>query len=235
MTSKQTPTLTQDTLLEGAWYALEQCGLLLRNAATLYSVGARSSAVALAMFAREELGRHMILIKMWKDAATSGVPPTVEAVQQACDDHQAKQRLAQLSVTHVADRNSQLGQASQRQMQHLPQTPEYEKAEEVLEAFKERRSKVTPNERHQARQAALYVDIEDDGRGWNRPCEIDKEFAYRSVVDAIGDYHVRRDRLQPMLLKDDDPSLNAALQAWTDKPELVHLSHLPMGADDVYL
>ena len=40
-------------LLEGAAYALEQCGLLLRDAIVLYRNGSYSSAVALAALARE--------------------------------------------------------------------------------------------------------------------------------------------------------------------------------------
>ena len=44
-------------LLEGAVYALEQCGLLLRDANLLYRSGSYATAVALAAFAREEQRR----------------------------------------------------------------------------------------------------------------------------------------------------------------------------------
>jgi AbiV family abortive infection protein len=42
-------------ILEGSEYALEQCGLLLRDANVLYQSGSYASAVVLTAFAREEL------------------------------------------------------------------------------------------------------------------------------------------------------------------------------------
>ena len=44
-------------ILQGAAYALEQCGLLLRDANLLYRNDAHANAVVLTAFAREELGR----------------------------------------------------------------------------------------------------------------------------------------------------------------------------------
>jgi AbiV family abortive infection protein len=57
----QKASVSPQYLLEGAAYALEQCGLLLRDANLLYRSGSYASAVALAAFAREELGRWKIL------------------------------------------------------------------------------------------------------------------------------------------------------------------------------
>jgi AbiV family abortive infection protein len=57
-------SVTPQYLLEGAAYALEQCGLLLRDANSLYRNGSYSSAVALALFAREELGRYQTLLEL---------------------------------------------------------------------------------------------------------------------------------------------------------------------------
>ena len=48
--------VTPQYLLKGAVYALEQCGLLLRDANTLYRSGSYSNAVVLAALAYEELG-----------------------------------------------------------------------------------------------------------------------------------------------------------------------------------
>ena len=59
-------SVTPQYLLEGAVYALEQCGLLLRDANLLYQNGSHASAVALAAFAREELGRWRILFELRK-------------------------------------------------------------------------------------------------------------------------------------------------------------------------
>jgi hypothetical protein len=55
-------SVTAEYLLSGAALALEQCGLLLRDAVCLFKNRSFGSAVVLAAFAREELGRCQILI-----------------------------------------------------------------------------------------------------------------------------------------------------------------------------
>ena len=51
-------------LLQGAVFTLEQCGLLLRDARILCEAGSYASAVVLAAFAREVLGRYSILRRL---------------------------------------------------------------------------------------------------------------------------------------------------------------------------
>jgi hypothetical protein len=46
--------VTAQYLLEGTAYAVEQCGLLLRDAVTLFNVQSYRSAVVVTAFAREE-------------------------------------------------------------------------------------------------------------------------------------------------------------------------------------
>ena len=65
-------SVTPEYLLEGAAYALEQCGLLLRDANLLYRSGSYASAVALALFAQEELGRWKILRKLRTQVTSVG-------------------------------------------------------------------------------------------------------------------------------------------------------------------
>ena len=121
--------------------------------------------------------------------------------------------------------DSQIGKASQQPTEHPPQ---------LWGALTKRRLKEVPNERHEARMEALYVDISDDGLGWNRPCKkTEKEFAHGTLEDAMNAYDQRRgDLLTPELLR--DPALTTALQAWSGKPDLVHLPYLPMDCDSVY-
>ncbi len=73
-------TVTADYLMKGAAYALEQCGLLLRDANLLYRNASYASAVALAAFAREELGRSEILHALRKEAL-NGKPITKADVE----------------------------------------------------------------------------------------------------------------------------------------------------------
>ena len=87
------PSVSPKYLLEGAAYALEQCGLLLRDANLLYQNGSYASAVALAAFAREELGRWIILRKL-RTEVLGGRRLTIKDIQDACGDHESKQRAA---------------------------------------------------------------------------------------------------------------------------------------------
>jgi len=59
-------SVTPQFIMQGAAYALEQCGRLLRDANALYRSGSYASAVVLTAFAREELGRYRILLDLWQ-------------------------------------------------------------------------------------------------------------------------------------------------------------------------
>jgi AbiV family abortive infection protein len=56
VTEAQNPEVSPQHLLHGAVYALEQCGVLLRDANVLYRSESYANAVVLARFAQEELG-----------------------------------------------------------------------------------------------------------------------------------------------------------------------------------
>src|ERR1700722_11341718 len=115
-----------DVLLKGAVYALEQCGILLRDAAELYRAKAYPSAVALAMIGREELGKHLMLMEEWRKADSTAKLPTVEAIQDACEDHIEKQKRAVLGLAFTADGPSALGKAIEAQIKYKPQDVEYQ-------------------------------------------------------------------------------------------------------------
>src|SRR6516162_8496916 len=78
--------VTSEFLLQGAVYALEQCGLLLRDANVLYRSGSYASAVVLAAFAREELGRSTIILDL-RRKVLAGDKFTLNDIQDQCDDH----------------------------------------------------------------------------------------------------------------------------------------------------
>ena len=186
------------------------------------------------MFATEELGRHHVLIDEWKKAA-KGSLPTVTAIRNACQSHLEKQRQAQLGVVYVGDKNPELGKASRAQSEYPPESPEHEAAEQVIAAWLAHERKNAPGERHQARMTSLYVDVRDDGCGWNQPHETNKNDAFQTVNHAMGGYGVRKFTvLTPGVLKVKDPELSAALEAWDDKPELVHLPLFLMDSEEIY-
>jgi AbiV family abortive infection protein len=91
-------SVTAQYLLEGAAYALEQCGLLLADANLLYRGGSNASTVVLAAFAREELGKYKILLKLRKEVL-NGKHLTEKYVKTYCRDHEQKQKEGMASIS----------------------------------------------------------------------------------------------------------------------------------------
>src|SRR5437867_12539698 len=90
--------ISEQLLLEGAWYSFEQCGILLRDAVALYERGSHSTAVGLALLAREEMGKARILLDLWRDVVNRGRKVSAAEVRRKLDDHEEKQRKGQISA-----------------------------------------------------------------------------------------------------------------------------------------
>jgi AbiV family abortive infection protein len=88
--------MSPENLLKGAFYELEQCRLLLRDANILYPNRRYASTVILAAFAREELGRYNILLDLWRRARAGEAVP-VDRIRKACDNYVTKQKRLQKS------------------------------------------------------------------------------------------------------------------------------------------
>jgi AbiV family abortive infection protein len=215
-------TITPQFLLEGAVLALEQCGLLLRDANVLYRGGSYASAVVLTAFAREELGRFTILLDLRKEVLT-GKEFTIEEIQDRCDDHVTKQQAGMLSTVFTADRDSGLGKLLRVRMESHPQSAEWKEADAALTRVLETKNKRVPSDRHKSRMSALYVEPISDHR-WNRPAETSQAFAQTFLQDAVNDYAGRYQngysKSTFAIMKAFDPELYNALEQWSDRPEL---------------
>ena len=85
----------------------------------------------------------------------------------------------------------------------------------------------TPQDRHDERMKAFYVEPNAAGTDWNKPWEKDKEEAKNFVVDAINDYAVQMGSVWVLeILKGDDPELAQAVETWTTRPTLPPLPRL---------
>jgi AbiV family abortive infection protein len=213
--------VTASVLLKGAWYSLEQCGRLLSDAMVLYRGKSYSSALALAMIAREELGKHRLLLEAWKESEATGKYLTVDAIQTACEDHVDKQRRALLSLTFTAENSSTLDIAVRTKLKHKPSDKEYQQAEEVIQTALKSLAKRAPEERHSARMRALYVDLQDSGLEWIRPSQMLQAEVQKLLNDAANDYAGQWNRLDPDHLRAlGDAKLGDALEAWNERPAL---------------
>lgn len=207
-------------LLKGLWYSLEQCGRLLKSAGVLYEEKDYSTAVGVAMFAREELGKHRLLRAEWKTAVETGKLQSAEQVRKICEDHVEKQKQGQMSVTLMPESSSKLGRALTARATSRPGNPGFQAAEEVMQEAIEAKAKHSPTERHEKRLEAFFVDLDDSGVDWRRPSEtISREVAQRELNDATNDYAGQWDRFSHTGLLE-DRKLAKQLDAWTDKPAL---------------
>jgi AbiV family abortive infection protein len=214
--------VTPQYLLEGAAYALEQCGLLLRDANSLYRMRSYASCVVMAAFAREELGRSSILLDL-RRRAIGGKIFSIDQIRDACQDHVTKQRAGMLSTVLQADRDSGLGKIMLAKMENHPQSPEWEKADAELKQIDVKTRKRTPNDRHLTRTAALYVEPMSESR-WNRPMETSASCAHDFLQAAVNDYAGRYNQgyitSDDSILRHVDIGLYEALTLWSDRPML---------------
>jgi AbiV family abortive infection protein len=218
--------VTPQYLLEGAALALEQCGILLRDANILYRTGSYANTVVLAAFAREELGRSTILFDLRKEVL-GGMNFTKKEIRERCDDHVTKQQAGMLSTTMtVTDRESGLGKLLSDRMTAHPQSAVWKNASAALAKMTKTMQKRLPTERHKDRKAALYVDVEPlSGNKWNRPADTTASLAQKFMQEAVNDYALQYDQgyitSPSSILKDLDLELYNALEQWPDRPQLL--------------
>ena len=209
-------SLDPNVLLLGSLYALEQCGLLLTDATALLEQRRYPTAAGIALLAREELGRHQILLDLWRQSV-AGRPVTPGEVEKACDDHVEKQRRAQLSLTLRAQSGDQLDELHRTKFSSEPGSEEWRTADLKLQAIVERRRKRQPTDRHETRMSAFYVDLADD-QSWSRPIDLDPRVCANEFVDAMNDYTNARDRIEQAAELHDDHQLAGAIVGLTNPP-----------------
>jgi len=207
--------VTPEFLMEGAHYALEQCGRLLHNSITLYQNESYASATVLAALAREELGKAIELRSMRREAL-AGATFTAKDIKRRCGtNHIQKQERGQTSIVlRDVPLNELLGNL------HDPQSDEYQRADARLQEIVAEQASRAPAERHQARMSSLYVDPDDTGTAWNRPQLQTQDDAHIFLTDAINDYSVQYDHYQRGNVAGDGKELYDALQKWGNRPYL---------------
>jgi AbiV family abortive infection protein len=211
--------ISEDTLLEGCWYSLEQAGRLLRSAVTLFDGGDVSAAVALAMFGREELGRSRILRDLAARVKT-GENFTAKQITKCCENHIEKQKAARLSMTLRVDPNTQLSAAVQTRVRAGSHSEAGRKASAEIEEATKAKWKRAPKSRHDARVRGLYVDLDESGTSWIRPASLSAQVVRDDISDAVNDYAGELDRLRNDVIEKDFPEMAAARERMNPIPVL---------------
>jgi AbiV family abortive infection protein len=207
-------------LLKGAVYAMEQCGILLRDANVLYRNGSYANAIVLAVLAHEELGHWQILLDL-RAKVLVGEAVTLEQVQ-AQEKHEPKQKAGVRSLSFSADRDTTLARLFAIRMTAERGSPEREAAVAQIKNISRRKLGRLPEDRHKLRMSALYVDAVSVDE-WNRPStKVSEQQAFELIRGAVNDYampyHQQYSDLQ--FIEQDDPAWFRALQEWPDRPKL---------------
>jgi AbiV family abortive infection protein len=122
----------------------------------------------------------------------SGKNVTIEEIKDRCDNHVTKQRAAMLSLTMRADRDSGLGRLLQSRLEASPGSDKWKETDHRLAKIDRTKEKRVPDDRHEQRMSALYVDPVSPGR-WNRPVmAISRQSAYDFVTDARNEYSIQQ-------------------------------------------
>lgn len=183
--------VTASTLREGSWYALEQAGRLLHAAVDIYDRGDLATALGLAMFGREEIGRSRILWMMAEEVE-GGRSFSVTEVNQRCENHVTKQEEGILGMTIRVGPEGGLAAAARARITSAPGSAEWQAAREAIQLAADKKRKRDPHDRHRKREEALYVDLQPDGNSWSRPCAMANDVARTEIEDAVNDYsHLR--------------------------------------------
>lgn len=172
-------------IIEGAFYAMEQAGLLINDAASLYNQRKWPSSLVLAVFAMEELGKAEVLLQRGIDAASTG-DKTRAQVMAGQTSHPTKLKAGQGTAT-VTTAVSFGGNIP------APGTTEAQTLEQRLNAAEQVALQHAPGAEHEARMCALYVDLTDT-EIWSRPKETTAREAYLMVSGAGIEYGVRREK-----------------------------------------
>ena len=207
-------TVSARYLLEGFWYALEQCGRLLHDAIGLYELGRFGTAAGLAMLAREEMGKARILFKL-SGEVEAGRALSQRELAETLEDHLEKQTHGQLSVVLSGAQGTQLDKLIRATMD--PSHPDFEAATAELDEVRKRKMRRIPDERHSLRQRAMYVDPTETGEGWNRPAGFTKDESRDQLFQAMNDYSTM---FQNLKYAERYEKLRERLSDWPARPEL---------------
>lgn len=208
--------VTTRYLLEGACYALEQCGLVLGDAALLYQRGRFGTATCLALLAREELGKARLLLIL-RDAADAGEAITIDSMKTVFEDHVRKQKAAQLSVMTAFLPGSEGSRLLQQCGDKDLASPEWKAFLDYCNDVARYVAKAWPGRRADMRETGVYVDPSSAGQSWQRPVEFPRETAEGEIISANNDYSSFKRMLEH---GDEYASAREELKGWPEQPKL---------------
>jgi len=183
--SKKIPLGTEKTygaelLFQGAFFALEQAGQLLNDAALLFENRRWASAAVLSVFSLEELGKSDILIDQTK-RSLAGHSVTCSMLKNTFEKHEAKLKRGRSRDTIISGRAFIVD----------TETLEFEAHEKETATEGHRELKRAPSKMHAQRKASLYVTLTPE-QDWSRPKSTQPRDAYSLISSTVVEYGKRR-------------------------------------------
>jgi AbiV family abortive infection protein len=210
--------VTAQFLLEGSVYALEQCGLLLRDATALYKGGSYASSIAIAALAREGLDRAIVLRDL-RDRVLSGWRLSLPEIKEEFSDHE-EEGLVHMATDPCTDRDSPPDDVLRTSHADARGSQGNWQADMFAEQAKKEQAERARKECRALRIGCLYVRPDSVWSHWRRPKEHTREEARRFLVDALGDYARERDRIETGLCHPRHAEYVSAVRGWAGRPEL---------------
>jgi AbiV family abortive infection protein len=210
--------VTDQFLLKGSVYALEQCGLLLRDATTLFKAGSYAGSIVMAAHAREELDRA-ILLRELRERVLTGLALSVADINQELEEH-ADQRLVRVSASPRAEADPELDELLQARLYDAPRGQKHQQADLFFEHISKEQAERTRNERHALLERCLHVGPESAGTHWHKPKAHSRERARHFLTEVLGDYAGERDRIETGLCHPKHAEFVNAVRAWAGRPDL---------------
>ena len=219
---KVNKALSEEFLLQGAFYSMEQAGHLLQDAVLLFNRKRYASSLALASYSLEEMGRARIMMgnvfKVHEGGIVTGPALDREVKFGGAKAHLRKLKrgqrsgsLWQLCGLLTAQANPQ-GSSGPLHLRRVSSSVEHSEAVTQLKGQ-------VAAEIFEMRMRALYVDRAVDGTRWYRPFEISRHEALVLLKRVSRDYRADRKgyrRLQKRI----ELSNECGYSGWSSRPKL---------------
>jgi AbiV family abortive infection protein len=181
----------------------------LEESQMLYKAGRYSTSFALAVLSREEIGRSSIYLRK-RMLVLGGQTVTLKSLRRETTDHIRKVSVAQeiIGVPVSIDWN------------FPPPEPGSPEEDDLIARFAQKRiilEERLPQEAHERKLRALYVDPAEDAPYWHCPhTDIHDSEADLMITTAVCEYDISRGRL----LHPRDPEHQLLIDHWHTRPAL---------------
>jgi hypothetical protein len=211
--------VTAQFLLEGSVYALEQCGLLLRDATALYKAGSYPSAVLIAGLAHESLDRA-VRLRGLRERVLRGRQLVLPEIDAEFGEQENEEVLVGAGTGLSAQRRTRREERTKKPFTVGRGPTGYLQGDLFVDQTRREQAQRTRTEREALRVGCLHVRPDGAAFRWHLPKDHSREEARSFLLDVLCDYARERDRIESGLCRPEQAEYVRAVRAWEDRPGL---------------